>query len=311
MALSTPDFLQTKTYTAKAVRALIAELGLQPGVYEAGDMKVVQRAAGANMSVDVGVGAAWVRGTTVSRQGMYHVYNDGVVNLAVNAAHATLPRIDQVILRIFDSTDAGSGSDVPTLSVSAGTATSGATLDNRTGAAALPTNAIRLADILVPAASTSVVTANIRDRRGWARGAYKRIQLASGGDYTTTSTAVAGVALDDTNLRPRLECSGVPVRMSLRGRISHTAASSVRFNPLVDGVIPWTAGNTAIGETIFTAGSEGFLDTEWDILPTAASHLFSWNWYVANAGTGTLYRRADIPMEFVVEEILRADASND
>ena len=95
-------------------------------------------------------GAAWVQGDDTARQGLYHQVNDAAVTGLVAAGHATNPRIDQVILRIFDSSVTGV-SDTPTLSTLAGTATGGATLDNRTGAAALPNGAIRIADILVPA----------------------------------------------------------------------------------------------------------------------------------------------------------------
>lgn len=135
------------------------------GVLGYPDLRVVQRGAGANMSVDVGAGAAWIVGdTTPTAQPEYRVRSDSTVNQAVGAAHATLPRIDQVVAEVLDATFTGA-SNLWRLRVVAGTATSGATLANRTGAAALPDTAIRLADILVGAAVSSILTANIRDRR--------------------------------------------------------------------------------------------------------------------------------------------------
>lgn len=170
MTLLTPELLDTKTYGFEKLRYLLQSTALQEGVIDPTDLKVVQRALGANMSVDVGAGRAFVQADSGTRNGLYHEVNDAAVNVVVIASNATNPRLDQVILEIHDSSDLGSADDTPQLYVLAGTPTAGATLDNRNGAAALPSNAIRLADILVPAASSSVVTANIRDRRQWARG---------------------------------------------------------------------------------------------------------------------------------------------
>lgn len=169
MALLAPEFIPGNKYLFQTIRHLMEHIGIQEGVYASGDLAVSQRATGANMSVDVAAGAAWVKGDTGTRQGLYHVVNDALVNLTVSAAHSTNPRLDQVILVVNDSSVSGA-SNTPELKVLAGTATSGATLDNRNGAASLPSNAIRLADILVAAADTSITTAEIRDRRPRARG---------------------------------------------------------------------------------------------------------------------------------------------
>jgi hypothetical protein len=64
-----------------------------------------------------------------------------------------------------DSTIDATGALDAKLQVVAGVATVGATLDNRNNAGAAPANSILLADVLIPAASASVTTANIRDRR--------------------------------------------------------------------------------------------------------------------------------------------------
>jgi hypothetical protein len=61
-----------------------------------------------------------------------------VINEAITTANATNPRIDQVVLEIKDTTHDASGSNLAQTRVVTGTATGGATLDNRTGAAALP-----------------------------------------------------------------------------------------------------------------------------------------------------------------------------
>src|SRR3954468_14337935 len=180
------DFNSSVNVPFQRMRQMLLDGALQEGVVGATDFKVVQRGAGANQSADVGTGFAWVQIDTGTRNGMGHVTNDATANVTVTASNATNPRVDQIILRWNDTSIPTGAGNVPTLEVLTGTATAGATLDNRTGAAALPNDCMRLADILVPAASSSVVTANILDRRRWARGAYA-LQTRSAADYTTTS----------------------------------------------------------------------------------------------------------------------------
>ena len=128
------------------------------GVVNASDFRVVQRSAGANMSVDVAAGYAWIRGTESAHQGAYHVYNDGTVNLSVAASDATNPRIDLVIAKVQDAFYSGA---TRTASVTIVTGTPAASPTDPT----LPANALVLARVRVPATSTSVVTANITDVR--------------------------------------------------------------------------------------------------------------------------------------------------
>lgn len=163
-AVTPPLFLNVDgVYTAASLatpyRDLVAE-----GVVNATDLAVAQRGAGANMSVDVAAGTAWVQGDSSATQPIYRCYNDATVNLAVSAAHATLPRIDIVVAEVRDAAFAGVSSDWRPR-VIAGTPTSGATLTNRAGAPALPASCLWLADVLVPGAATTVVTANIGNKR--------------------------------------------------------------------------------------------------------------------------------------------------
>ena len=134
------------------------------------------------MSVDVGKTSpglmeAWVRGSTIAAQGLYKVTNvDWTVptastygaQLTVTVAANTSgnPRLDIVVMEIADSQHAGS-SNLAQIRVVTGTADAGATLDTRTGAAAVPASAILLADVIVANGAASIVTANIRDRRAF------------------------------------------------------------------------------------------------------------------------------------------------
>ncbi len=153
-----------------------------PGVADYESFRILQTQSGATLGVDIGktsVGLmqAWVRGSTRDAQGLYRVDNVDTtaptantylaqLNVTFSAADATNPRVDQVILVIGDTQHAGA-INAANIQVLPGTATAGATLDNRTGVATLPASCILLADVLVPAASTTVVTANIVDRRSY------------------------------------------------------------------------------------------------------------------------------------------------
>jgi hypothetical protein len=142
-----------------------------------GAYAVTQRQAGANMSVDIAAstgGGIAVAGTTVGNQGLYIVPpHSAVINEAISTADPTNPRVDQLIVQTFDNTIDSSTNNKAQVTVLAGTPTAGATIGitgNRNGAAALPANSYRLADVLVPAAAASITNANVFDRRPKTRG---------------------------------------------------------------------------------------------------------------------------------------------
>ena len=199
MSLQTPEYIQASgvEYTAEDVRYQLATMsGLGECVIGLPDYRVVQRAAGANMSVDVAAGSGYVRGDTAARQGLYHVVNDATVNVVVSAADSTDPRIDQIVLRVYDDSYDGSGDNMAELAVIAGTPTTGADLDNRDGAAALPDTAMRLADILVDAGATSIVDADIAGARD-----FRDITVISERNWTpSTPTYPLGGKYDSTLL---------------------------------------------------------------------------------------------------------------
>lgn len=78
-------------------------------------------------------------------------------------AHPTLPRLDRVVVQIRDQNVAGGGDTVTDgkFRVVAGTPTSGATLTNPVGAAAVPANCFLIANVLVPSGVTVITVSNI------------------------------------------------------------------------------------------------------------------------------------------------------
>ncbi|MBA3240081.1 MAG: hypothetical protein H0T60_02550 [Acidobacteria bacterium] len=299
MALVTPDYLQTQTYGAKRDRLTLQHGGqVQEGVWDAGDLKGIQRAIGANMTVDVAAGFALVKADDTGNKGFYHAENDASLNVAVAASHATLPRLDKLILRVNDTSDGADSTDIPQLITLSGTAISGTTLGNGNtngSAPAIPNSAIVLADILVPASSTAVTTVNIRDRRPWARGAHDIVGSVS--DYIQNSSTLAVV--DSTKLSVRLECSGAPLTVVFNpGNYYNSAGISTvgytTFDMFVDGVSA-TSNLDGVGQlqiktesnydrsanSTWTTHSNSFV---WQIVGlVAGSHLFQPAWGMSGA----------------------------
>lgn len=275
------------------------------------DFMVTQRGAGANVSVDVNMpagGFAYVQGDTINGQGLYCVpVHSANINEGIAAADPTNPRVDQVILEVQDNVLDASGGNLARTRVLTGTATVGATLANRTGAAALPGSALLLADVLVPAAAASIPNSGIRDRRKWARGAYFRFARTAG-SYTTVSTTQAEI--DTTNLKPRIECSGAPVEVVLTGSCGDSvAATAVLFGLFLDGA--GVDSTTFLGGAVHptAAASVGAL-MRYVAVPAAGSHQFSPTFATAAAGTATLTGTAANPAVLTVRELPVQNAAN-
>jgi microcystin-dependent protein len=165
------------TYGADIFNELLATL-FSPGVIGAADLAVTQKFSGANLSVDVDNGAALVAFTSPTAGGTRQTkLTGGPSNSGTPGApgsdwlttfttpHGSLPRVDRVVLTIQDSNFDASGQYRAVLRVIAGTATSGATLTNLSGAAAVPVNSLLLANVLVAAGATSISNAQISDQR--------------------------------------------------------------------------------------------------------------------------------------------------
>jgi hypothetical protein len=216
----------TPGYDAIDIRRMVeAGPASQEGVFNATGWKVTQD-TGSNLKVQVAanVGLAVVQGDSITFQSRYVVApHSAVATLDIGSNASGNPRLDQIVLQVRDNTHDGSGQNDARVLVLAGTATSGATLDVRSGAAALPSGAIRLADVLVANGATAITNAVVRDRRPWARGAlFTYVRTA--GNYTVGGTTYAD--LDATNLKPRIELSGVPLRVMVSGRHSNATGGT-------------------------------------------------------------------------------------
>lgn len=164
MAFLTPLWMQDQTYSATQFRQFLGAM-LLPGVLTPADLVVTQRAAGANMSVDVSIGNCVVAGTDVAGQGNYFCGNTAVANVPLATAPGTgNSRIDLIIARVRDQ-DAigGTNSDWLLDKVTGTAAATGSQV-----APAVPASCLLLDRVAVGPSVTTITNANITDVRTYA-----------------------------------------------------------------------------------------------------------------------------------------------
>ncbi len=170
MALLSPLYLQAATgdtaiaYSGQQFRALVGAMATYPGVMLAGDLRVAQRAAGANLSVDVAAGTVFIQGGSIAYQGSYFCQSTSSINMALSAADPTNPRVDLIVAQLYDKqSDGGTQYSWTPLVV---TGTPAAT----PAPPAAPVSSVVLARVAVAAGAASVTNANITDVRLFATG---------------------------------------------------------------------------------------------------------------------------------------------
>ena len=162
MAVRQASWIQASSHPADTDRLVLESLFKRQGVVKSADLAVTQNGT-PNMSVNVAAGAVAIDGTESSTQGFYHFVNDAVLNVAISAAHATLPRIDLIVAKVQDAQYSGATNAGSIVAVT-GTAAASPV------APAAPANSVILAQVAVAAATTSITNANITDVRTFAEG---------------------------------------------------------------------------------------------------------------------------------------------
>lgn len=185
MTLHDPLWLQGLTYSALDDRQALGGIG-DPGVLGAADLAVSQRAAGANMTVDVAAGRAIIAGPA----GSYLVWSDAVENLAIAAAPSPgNSRIDVVYAEVRDVQAMGGVDDDWRVAVVTGTPSSTPV------APAIPAYAIELARITVGSATTSITNGIITNARRHSASpadrSWPRMGTNTPADATTDITVVS------------------------------------------------------------------------------------------------------------------------
>lgn len=181
-----PAFLQNagNVHTAEITRGILNSLTggtfstdslrARGGVnQQQGGRLAVQQAGSPNMTVDVLSGNALIPGSEAAKQAVYGVQNDATKNVAITASDPSLPRIDLICFKVQDTFYSG-GANTSSIVAVTGTAASSPAVPTA------PANSITLAQIAVAAGATSIVNANITDKRYFLS--------AAGGIVTCTST---------------------------------------------------------------------------------------------------------------------------
>lgn len=163
MALLSPLFMQNEDYTATEFRQL-ATATLRTGVIDSTDLKVTQRAAGTNMTVDVAAGVGVVAGTDAVGQGVYVCTSTDVVNVTIPAAPSEgNSQITLIVQQVRDDDqNGGPNKDQVIVPVSGDPATTPVE-------PAVPDTAQVLAKVTVASGTAAVTNAMIVDRRYFAR----------------------------------------------------------------------------------------------------------------------------------------------
>lgn len=169
------NYHQAGTHSARMDRRLLEALSTE-GLVDG--LAVTQRAAGANLSVDVAAGLAVITGDGQARDGRYLVELSATENVAIGAAPGSDSRIDLVVLTVRNSEISG-GDDDAIVQVIAGTVAASPV------APALPASSIPLAEVTVAAGAATITDANITDVRPARTSAYAGAKLtAVDGDGT-------------------------------------------------------------------------------------------------------------------------------
>ena len=194
MAAETPPYvIQGSSHSADLFRiANAALLGYpQPGSLTAAnggiinptDLAVTQNGS-PNMSVNVAGGVAVIPQTLAANGGVYIGLNDATVNLAIAASNPSNPRIDIVVATVNDAAYSG-GTNNWVLQVITGTPAASPS------APATPSSSILICQVAVAANASSIVNANITDKRALVHSSLGGQGNPCGAIYQGTLTAIA------------------------------------------------------------------------------------------------------------------------
>jgi hypothetical protein len=272
------------TSDAKVIRnSLGALVNPAGGILAVGALELAQKST-PNMSVIVKggtpqEGAAFIPAWTTG-SGPYFFHNTANYECPIEAAGASLPRVDTIVAQILDK-GMGSAESKPQIVALKGTEKAGADKANLEGVASVPNGCYMLGYVEVPAKATSITTTNILN-------------------VATIFTLATGV----------LQEPGAPPSYQSWGVVEQEGGGGLG---LVAGSGDYTFEHTSTGHFKITWDKEK--DTEYYailVTPEAVngSHPVSWEWGERKKGYFTLELRhlegsevnhfLDAPFSFIV-----------
>lgn len=274
--------IQANNESAEGIREAfqIIASGSQ-GCFGAADLDVAQHAGTPGMSVDIAAGRALILGSSTSFQGMYHLSNDAVVNLAIATAPGSNQRIDIVCASIQDAAYAGM-SNRGLLQVVTGTAGSSPTVP------ATPASSIVLAHVFVGTSVTSILNANINGTTGTNNPdtvAYTNPRcvgllgqaVASGSSITATTagTAIGGLAI----------IANAPASHNIRVRVNAVIQLSAATEETVEIYKDGSGVTASISAASLGAAGGVNIVSEFIDQPTAGLHSYTVSCWASGACT--------------------------
>jgi len=254
----TPKWLQEGVYPARLDRQVLDAIWTE-GILDG--LTVTQRAAGANLSVDVAKGRAVINGDNQADQGAYLTGLTGTENLEIGVP-AAQPRIDLIVLRINDTEAGGPVGNNGTIEVVPGVPATTPVVPT------LPSSAIELARVSVAVAAASITNANINSTArvfampyagGSPRGLIGQgVSTANATATTTTPVTLPGATFNIT-VGPGRRRLYVAVAARYEAAVADTIG---RITATINGVQAgnyhqWHAARASVLQTI--AGG-GFMD---------------------------------------------------
>jgi hypothetical protein len=136
------------TFSARQLRTIADAVWAQEGVVATTDLLPSQRAAGANMSVDLSAGMVIIQGNSIANQGKYVCRSTAVTNLPINPAPGSGTRTDLIVAQLSDKQADGGTTYQWAPIVLSGTTT-------------VPPSAAEIGRVNVPAGTASIVAGNL------------------------------------------------------------------------------------------------------------------------------------------------------
>lgn len=213
-----------------------------------GQFAVSQRAGGANFSVDVAAGHAFVVGTDIANQSAYGCWNDAVANIATPAPPASGTEVHRLVLQIEDKFSNAVWTGY--------TANLTLLADTGSGTPAAPASSITLALISIAAGQASVLNANISDQRPMLPGPGELVTVRKPADLSRTTTTLS----IDPDLQIQLAANAV-----------YRVTASVPYSTTANGIkTTWTVPSGA-GGIYSVAGSGNTSGYAWTDVPAFSS----------------------------------------
>lgn len=298
------------THASQQYRLFLQALAnFKPGIVSSGDFLVTTNN---NMTVNVARGLGVVDGTEDANQGSYFVNNDATTIVSVDAAHATLPRYDMVVIRLRDDFYATGPTEGVDLFVVKGTPASSPAEPT------IPENCFVLARLTITAADAVIASGDITDRRLTTTN-QGRLSLIGGFRVVTSATRPT------TNLQPyndmiiesdtgRLLWYDGSVWRMLSGAFAGTPIASFALNTSLTATgcaITLTPGSwiiTAKCELAYTGGSGGAGATLAIYNNTAALTLDKAEWFSSAVGPWRVPASCNVSLTLTANATIQARA---